>query len=95
MSVGSRRLLAKLSLVTVMVVFVFSFQPAPAPASCTYTGYAGPNCMVQGCYDQVYCDAIACFQQAWANGWSSEGCCNYNISARFCGSDCPLFCAEP
>ena len=95
MSMDSRKLLLKLSLVAAMVAFLLSVPSRPASAYCTYSGYAGPNCMVQGCYDQVYCQAIECFQQAWANGGNGEGCCNYNTSARFCGSDCPLFCAEP
>jgi hypothetical protein len=95
MSTGSRKLLLKLSLVVAMVAFLLSFPTKPATASCTYDGYAGPNCMVQGCYDRVYCQAIECFQQSWANGGNGEGCCSYNTSARFCGSDCPLFCAEP
>jgi hypothetical protein len=82
-------------LVVAMVAFLISVPATPASATFTYSGYAGPNCMVQGCYDQVYCDAIECFHQAWAQGRSGEECCGYNNTARFCGSDCPLFCAEP
>jgi hypothetical protein len=95
MFADSRGLLLKLSFVVAMVVVSLSFQPQPATAYCTYQGYAGPNCMVQGCYDQVYCQAIDCFQQSWARGGNGEECCGYNDFARFCGSDCPLFCAEP
>lgn len=90
---GSRRLLFKLSFVVAMVVFLLSFQPKPADAFCTYGGYL-QNCS-RSCYDQVYCDAIECFQQSWALGGNGQECCFYNNYARFCGSGCPLFCAEP
>jgi hypothetical protein len=95
MIAGSRRLLLKLSLVVVMVVFALSVPSKPATASCTYTGNPVGDCQVQGCYDQVYCDALDCFHQSWANGGTGEECCYYNNYARFCGADCPLFCATP
>ncbi|HEV8581985.1 MAG TPA: hypothetical protein VGX68_23185 [Thermoanaerobaculia bacterium] len=93
MFAGFPRLLLKLSFVVAMAVFLVPFQPKPAAASCTY-GDPGPNCS-QSCYDQVYCEAIECFQQSWAQGGNGEECCFYNNYARFCGSGCPLFCAEP
>lgn len=93
MSTGSPRLLLKLSFVVAMVVVLLSIQPQPATASCSYGGYL-ENCS-SSCYDQVYCEAIECFQQSWAHGGNGEECCFYNTSARFCGSGCPLFCAEP
>jgi hypothetical protein len=92
MLADSRRLLLKLSFVVAMVALVLSFQPTPATASCSYE--VSGNCS-QSCYDQVYCDAIACFHQSWAQGGNGEECCFYNNFARFCGPDCPLFCAEP
>ena len=91
----SRRLLLKLSFVAAMAVCSLSFPSRTANASCTYSGSPGGNCQVQNCYDQVYCQAIECFQQSWANGGNGEECCYYNTMARWCGSDCPLFCAEP
>lgn len=94
MLAGSRRLLLKLAFVVAMVVFVLSFHPKTVNASCTYGGYLGPNCSAS-CYNQVYCEAIACFQESWASGGDGEECCFYNTSARFCGSSCPLFCATP
>lgn len=90
-----RRLLLRVSVVLVMLTFLLSLQSPPTKASCTFEGETGPNCLVQGCYENVYCDAIACFHQAWAEGRNGEECCFYNQMARFCGSDCPLFCAEP
>jgi hypothetical protein len=93
MSANSRRLLLKLSFAVALVVVLLSFQSKPATASCSY-GDPGPNCS-QSCYDQVYCDAIECFHQSWASGGNGEECCFYNNYARFCGSGCPLFCAEP
>lgn len=94
MLAGSRRLLLKLSFLVAMVALLLSFQPRAAAASCTYGGDPGPNC-AQSCYDQVYCEAIDCFHQSWAQGGNGEECCFYNNWARFCGPDCPLFCAEP
>ncbi len=94
MIAGSRRLLLKLSLVVVMVAFALSVPSKPATASCTYTG-SPDNCAVQGCYDQIYCDALDCFHQSWANGGTGEECCYYNTMAQWCGSGCPLFCAAP
>jgi len=93
MLAGSRRLLLKLAFVVAMAVSAFAFQPQPAEAVCSYGGTLS-NCF-KSCYDNVYCDAIACFQDSWANGGSGEECCWYNEMARFCGSGCPLFCAEP
>lgn len=92
MTAGSRRSLLKLSFVVALFVFAFSLQPTPATASCSYE--VSGNCS-QGCYERIYCQAIECFQQSWAQGGNGEECCFYNNSARFCGPDCPLFCAEP
>jgi hypothetical protein len=94
MSASSRKLLLKLSFVVAMVVFLLSFQPKQADAFCTYGGYLASNCS-RSCYDQVYCEAIECFHQSWAQGGNGEECCFYNTYARFCGSGCPLFCATP
>jgi hypothetical protein len=94
MLADSRRLLLKLSFVVALVFLALAFQPRPATAYCTYGGTLGPSCS-KSCYDRVYCQAIACFQESWANGGDGEECCFYNNSARFCGSGCPLFCAEP
>jgi hypothetical protein len=93
MSAGTRRLLAKLSLVVAMTVFLLSFQAKTASAVCTY-GRTLSNCS-RTCYDQVYCEAMECFRQSWAQGGNGEECCDYNTMARFCGSGCPLFCATP
>jgi hypothetical protein len=95
MLTGSRRLLLKFSFVVAMVVFMLSFQPKSATAYCTYQGDLGQNCVVEGCYDEVYCQAIDCFHRSSARGGNGSECCFYNNSARFCGSDCPLFCAAP
>ena len=92
MLTASRKLLLKLSFVVAMVVFLLSFQPKPVTASCSF-GDPGPNCS-QSCYESVYCQAIECFQQSWAHGGNGEECCFYNTYAQFCGSGCPLFCAE-
>ena len=95
MFAGSRRLLLKLSFVVALVVFVLSFQPNSATASCSgYELEPGTACS-QSCYDRVYCQAIECFQSSWAQGGNGEECCFWNNSARFCGPECPLFCAEP
>ena len=91
----SRRLLTKLSLVMAMVVFLLSLQLEPATASCTPFQVDPSSDCSQSCYDQVYCDAIECFHQSWSHGGNGQECCFYNTSARFCGSECPLFCAEP
>lgn len=95
MFAGSRRLMLKLSFVVAMVVLALSVQAQPASAQlCTFGGDPGPNCS-KSCYDRVYCRAIACFNQSWQNGGDGSECCHYNLSAQFCGSGCPLFCAEP
>ncbi|HEV2844606.1 MAG TPA: hypothetical protein VG477_07155 [Thermoanaerobaculia bacterium] len=90
---GSRKLLLKFSFLVAMVVLALSVPTQPAFAQfCTFDGDAGEDCLVQGCYDQVYCRAIACFQRSWANGGDGSECCFHNFSAQFCGSSCPLFC---
>jgi hypothetical protein len=94
MLAGSRRLLVKLSFVTAMTVLALSLPSKTASAACTYGGHPS-NCQVQGCYDEIYCEAIACFQESWANGGNGEECCYYNTLARWCGSGCPRFCATP
>lgn len=94
MSARSKRLLLKLSFVVAVVVVLLSSQPRPAAAYCSYGGSLSGSCS-RSCYDQVYCDAIDCFHQSWAQGGNGEECCFYNNMARFCGSGCPLFCAEP
>ena len=53
-------MLLKLAFLVAMVVVLLSVPTKQATASCTYTGGANGNCMVQGCYDQVYCQAIEC-----------------------------------
>ena len=93
MSAGSPRLLLKLSFVVAMVGVLLSSQPRPVAASCAYGGSLS-NCS-RSCYDQVYCEAIDCFHASWAQGGNGEECCFYNNMARFCGSGCPLFCAQP
>jgi hypothetical protein len=86
------RVQLKLLFVASLVVSLLSLHPKRATASC-YNGSL-EDCSAE-CYDQVYCDAIACFQASWAHGGNGQECCFYNTSARFCGSGCPLFCAEP
>jgi len=89
MSAGSRKMLWKLSFVVATLAFLLSFPPVTAAG-----GFGGGSCS-QTCYQRVYDQAIQCFQQSWANGGDGSECCFYNNSARFCGSGCPLFCAEP
>jgi hypothetical protein len=94
MFTGSRRLFLRLSFIVALVVLALSFQPRLAVAECTFEVDPYSNCS-QSCYQRVYCEAIQCFQLSWATGGDGSECCHYNYSARFCGSDCPLFCAEP
>ena len=89
MPAGSRKMLWKLSFVVAALTFLLSFQPLTAAG-----GFGVGGCS-QSCYQPVHDQAIACFQRSWANGGNGEECCFYNNRARFCGSGCPLFCAEP
>lgn len=85
----------KATLIKAALVLTLAFALPSPSSSLTCSGYPVSGNCSQGCYDQVYCDAIACFQDAWAHGQNGESCCFYNTMARFCGPDCPLFCAEP
>jgi hypothetical protein len=85
----------KAILLKAALVLTLAFAlPSPSSSS-TCSGYTVHGNCSQSCYNEVYCEAIACFQDAWAQGQSGDSCCYYNTYARFCGQGCPRFCAAP
>lgn len=73
----------RLSVLVVMLFLLFSFPSQPSVK-------AFPGCS-ESCFQRCYDNWHDCMV---ANGGNYAACCFYNDCARFCGDDCPLFCAE-
>lgn len=84
MTISKRsRISLRLSVLVVTLFLLFSFQFQPSVE-------AFPGCS-ESCFQRCYDNWLDCID---TSGGNYAACCHYNGCARFCGDDCPLFCAE-